>query len=74
MESWPITPEALQALGAVISAGGALWAGFHRLDRLLRARIREHAASKEDLARVEGKIDTLLLVVAPTITRKGHFS
>ena len=45
---------------ALLSTVGGLWAAFHRLDLLLKARIQEHAASKDDVARLEAKVDILL--------------
>ena len=44
----------------VLGALGGLWAAFFRLRLLLKAEIQEHAASKEDVARLEGKIDIVL--------------
>lgn len=48
---------------ALLSAFGGLWAAFHRLDLLLKARIRENThdmATKVDIARIEGKLDILI--------------
>lgn len=45
---------------AILGAFGGLWAAFFRLRQLLKAEIREYAASKEDVARIEGKIDIVL--------------
>lgn len=56
---------------ALLGAFGGLWAAFHRLDLLLKARIREHAASKDDVARVEAKVD---LVVSALIVRRPERS
>lgn len=45
---------------ALASALFGVWAVFQRGRLLLRSEIREHAASREDLARIEAKLDTVL--------------
>lgn len=58
---------------AVTLAGACfgVWAVFQRGRLLLRAEVREYAASKEDLARIEAKLDTVLeLAFSPRRKRK----
>lgn len=45
---------------ALASALFGLWAVFQRGRLLLRSEIKEYAATKEDIARLESKLDTVL--------------
>jgi hypothetical protein len=49
-----------------LSVFGGLWAASFRFRQLLKAEIQEYAASKSDLARIEGKLD---LVVSALLVR-----
>ncbi len=56
----------------VLGAFGGLWAVFHRLRLLLQQEIRDYAASRIDVARIEGKIDIVLsALIVKRIPRKA---
>lgn len=50
-------------LGTSVSSGAGVWAVLSRFRKLLREEVSTYAASKEDVARVEGKLDVVIDVI-----------
>lgn len=50
-------------LGAAASSSAGVWAMLRRFRTALREEVSSYAASKEDMARVEGKLDVVIDVI-----------
>ena len=58
------------ALTAAVTAISALWAGLHHVDKGLKAHLSTQFASREDLARLEAKVDTLISVAIQNVNAR----
>ena len=49
-------------LTAVVTIISSLWAALHQADKSLKAHLATQFASKDDMARIEAKLDTMVSV------------
>lgn len=49
-------------LTAVVTVISALWGALRQADRSLKTHLSTHFASKDDVARIEAKLDTMVSV------------